>query len=151
MFDIPVGARHIVIEENETSPHMIGEFWDCGFICEIVISCLSELLCCFVSTPIMWKLSSNQRRNQTTVYIVRHAWIHLFRIREHHYDSTSVYVSNNKQSFNTYTFSSENCTKNTLKYFCVHCRKITRSCTIMFSVLTIVNVKIHSILECTRV
>lgn len=25
MFDIPVGARHIVIEENETSPHIIGE------------------------------------------------------------------------------------------------------------------------------
>ncbi len=26
MFDIPAGARHIVIEENETSPHVIGEF-----------------------------------------------------------------------------------------------------------------------------
>lgn len=26
MFDIPIGARHIVIEENETSPHIIGEF-----------------------------------------------------------------------------------------------------------------------------
>lgn len=25
MFDIPIGARHIVIEENETSPHIIGE------------------------------------------------------------------------------------------------------------------------------
>lgn len=25
MFDIPVGARHIVIEENDTSPHIIGE------------------------------------------------------------------------------------------------------------------------------
>lgn len=25
MFDIPMGARHIVIEENETSPHIIGE------------------------------------------------------------------------------------------------------------------------------
>lgn len=25
MFDIPMGARHIVIEENETSPHVIGE------------------------------------------------------------------------------------------------------------------------------
>lgn len=25
MFDIPTGARHIVIEENETSPHIIGE------------------------------------------------------------------------------------------------------------------------------
>jgi len=26
MFDIPIGARHIVIEENETSPHIIGEY-----------------------------------------------------------------------------------------------------------------------------
>lgn len=25
MFDIPMGARHIVIEENETSLHVIGE------------------------------------------------------------------------------------------------------------------------------
>lgn len=25
MFDIPIGARHIVIEENETSPHIIGK------------------------------------------------------------------------------------------------------------------------------
>ena len=25
MFDIPAGARHIVIEENGTSPHIIGE------------------------------------------------------------------------------------------------------------------------------
>lgn len=25
MFDIPVGARHIVIEKNDTSPHVIGE------------------------------------------------------------------------------------------------------------------------------
>lgn len=27
MFDIPMGARHIVIEENETSPHVIGELF----------------------------------------------------------------------------------------------------------------------------
>ena len=26
MFDIPMGARHIVIEENETSPHIVGEY-----------------------------------------------------------------------------------------------------------------------------
>ncbi|KAF3704326.1 A disintegrin and metalloproteinase with thrombospondin motifs 14 [Channa argus] len=31
MFDIPVGARHIVIEENETSPHIIGECVSQGF------------------------------------------------------------------------------------------------------------------------
>lgn len=27
MFDIPAGARHILIEENVTSPHIIGEFF----------------------------------------------------------------------------------------------------------------------------
>ncbi|KAI4872038.1 hypothetical protein NFI96_009309 [Prochilodus magdalenae] len=28
MFDIPVGARHIVIEENEASPHIIATTTD---------------------------------------------------------------------------------------------------------------------------
>lgn len=31
MFDIPMGARHIVIEENETSPHIIGELFSQSF------------------------------------------------------------------------------------------------------------------------
>lgn len=31
MFDIPIGARHIVIEENETSPHIIGEYVSYAF------------------------------------------------------------------------------------------------------------------------
>lgn len=31
MFDIPMGARHIVIEENETSPHVIGELFSQSF------------------------------------------------------------------------------------------------------------------------
>lgn len=99
MFDIPIGARHIVIEENETSPHIIGECFFSSYLPALFqmvqVSCRYVIAGLFYLTwrPDQHLYSSNQkftRNSQKTqqalaplLHVLTHLWEFVFTPVKH--------------------------------------------------------------------